>query len=148
MGSVPKDYRCPACGAIGKGGYSPDGVDVPMCCEDPEGNDCLSKLLMGTLSQNQILQMIKDRASAAKEPLATAASSHQDPGQSLTAGELDLPWDEFDAYRDIITYCDILPTKQLIPKIVISILLVHLPPPSNERLNSPFTEQCEHPEGV
>ena len=30
----------------------------------------------------------------------TAASSHEEPGQSLTAGEPQLPWDEVDAYRD------------------------------------------------
>ena len=32
--------------------------------------------------------------------IETAASSHEDPGQSLTSGEVHLPWEEFDAYGD------------------------------------------------
>ena len=66
MGSVGADYICPACGAVGKGGYAPDGVDVPICTESPDGNDCLSKWLNGTWTDEQFKTIIKKRAADAK----------------------------------------------------------------------------------
>ena len=41
MGSVSDDYRCPWCDVIGRGGYSPDGVNTPICTEDR--SSCLWK---------------------------------------------------------------------------------------------------------
>ena len=41
MGSVRQDYKCPLCGRVGNGGYSPDNVGFPICTPGP--HNCLDK---------------------------------------------------------------------------------------------------------
>ena len=44
MGSVDDNYRCPWCGRVGMGGYSPDWVGYPICDVGP--NNCLRQTLI------------------------------------------------------------------------------------------------------
>ena len=44
MGSVGRDYRCPLCGRVGRGGYAIDWIgQYPVCTESP--NSCLDKVV-------------------------------------------------------------------------------------------------------
>ena len=85
MGSVSDDYVCPACGAVGMGGYAPDHVDRPICTEGPES--CLSKLHGGTLQANEIRAMIRQRAPRkAKGKGRSDCRGRKGEGRSLVRG--------------------------------------------------------------
>ena len=54
MGSVGPDFRCPLRGIKAVGGYSPDGIDFPLCSTRPrdrqhyfERFSCLDRILQG-----------------------------------------------------------------------------------------------------
>ena len=85
MGSVSDDYVCPACGAVGMGGYAPDSVGRPICTNSPDS--CLSKLLDGRLQANEIRAMIRQRAPRkAKGKGRSNCCGRKGEGRSLVRG--------------------------------------------------------------
>ena len=59
-----ESYRCPLCGRVGMGGYSADGIDVPVCTDGRWA--CLSRLWGGgdtlaTIRRGQVLTVFGTR---------------------------------------------------------------------------------------
>jgi hypothetical protein len=72
MGSVGESYRCPLCGRVGMGGYSIDGIDVPVCVDGRWA--CLSRLAGGgdtlaTVRRGHILTVFGTRLGTVQRPI-------------------------------------------------------------------------------